>query len=218
MTINPETTRNQERQALYTSQDHVRLVLTAIREFGLLVEEWINQGIEKAKERVSRISDLEQEANSIKWSLLNQLSQSTTLLQREDLMRLVMSVDRIADNVEGAGFRVLALGDQLPPDNVCTGVKTMVEVLIKSAERLRESIFVLSQNVDHATNIAKKVDEAEEEVDVIQRRLIQENYDDIKDVKLLLKINALIYEIEDTADRVKDAADAVRLLSMILHT
>ena len=47
---------------------------------------------------------------------------------------------------------------------------------------------------------------------------IQENYDDIKDVKLLLKINALIYEIEDTTDRIKDAADAVRLLSMVLHT
>lgn len=218
MTINPDTTRNQQRQALYTSQDHVRLVLTSIKEFGLLVEEWINQRIEKAKERVGRISDIEQKANDIKWSLLNQLSQSTTLLQREDLMRLVMSVDRIADNVEGAGFRVIALGSQIPPDNVCTGIKTMVEVLIKSAERLRESIFVLSQNVDHATNIAKKVDEAEEEVDVIQRRLIQENYDDIKDVKLLLKINALIYEIEDTADRIKDAADAVRLLSMVLHT
>lgn len=218
MAINPENARNQERQALYTSQDHVRLVLTAIKEFALLIEEWINQRIEKAKERVGRISEIEQKANEIKWSLLNQLSQSTTLLQREDLMRLVMSVDRIADNVEGAGFRVIALGGQIPPDKVCTGIKTMVDVLIKSAERLRESIFVLSQNVDHATNIAKEVDEAEEEVDVIQRRLIQENYDDIKDVKLLLKVNSLVYEIEDTTDRIKDAADAVRLLSMVLHT
>ncbi len=218
MSINPEAARNQERQALYTSQDHVRLVLTAIKEFSLLVDEWVNKGIDEAKERIGRISELEQEANSIKWSLLNQLSQSTTLLQREDLMRLVMSVDRIADNVEGAGFRVIALGTQVPPDNVCDGIKTMVDLLVKSAERLRESIFVLSQNADRATNVTKKVDEAEEEVDVIQRQLIQENYDAIKDVKLLLKTNALIYEIEDTTDRIKDAADAVRLLSMVLHT
>ncbi|MFX1486676.1 MAG: DUF47 domain-containing protein [Promethearchaeota archaeon] len=218
MTINPETTRNQERQALYTSQDHVRLVLMAIKEFGLLIDDWISRGIDEAKERIGRISELEQEANSIKWSLLSQLSQSTTLLQREDLMRLVMSVDRIADIVEGAGFRVIALGPQVPPDDVCNGIKSMVDVLIKSAESLRESIFILSQNADRATYVAKKVDEAEEEVDVIQRRLIQENYDAIKDIKLLLKTNALIYEIEDTTDRIKDAADAVRVLSMALRT
>ncbi|MHA1237917.1 MAG: DUF47 domain-containing protein [Candidatus Odinarchaeia archaeon] len=217
MDFNTESSRNSERKALYASQDHTRKVISAIKELSLLIEDWINGNTDKLESRISYISTLEKDANNIKWTLLDELSKNTTLFQREDLMRLVMSVDKIADAAEGVAAQISSLTDLRPADEIADEIKRLSEALLKSGDLLRESIFMLTQNLEKATELTKKVDLAEEEVDSLQRDLLIKINNHVDDVKCLLRFQSLIRKIEETADQVKDSADAVRILTMALH-
>jgi predicted phosphate transport protein (TIGR00153 family) len=218
MTLNEESNRNFERKALYISQDHCRVLSSAVKELSLLIEDWLAGKFEKVKERHSRIAEFEKEANNIKWSLMDLLSNATTLFQREDIMRLVTTSDMIADNTEAVAYKITLSGSLNLPKPISNELKNMMDTVLKSMDKLRESILMLDQNLSKATEISKEVDEIEEETDGIHRRLIREILDSFDDYKQMIKIYNITEQLEETSDQIKTSADSVRILSMSIHS
>ncbi|MHA1410857.1 MAG: DUF47 domain-containing protein [Candidatus Odinarchaeia archaeon] len=217
MTLNEEN-RNLERKALYISQDHCRVILSSIKELSLLIEDWLNGEISELEKRHSRIAQFEKDANEIKWNLLDLLSNAAIMYHREDIMRLVMTADMIADNAEAVAYKILISSNMEVPKPIEGEIKSMSDTVLNSMEKLRESILMLDQNISKAATVSKEVDEIEEETDAFHRRLIREILETIDDYKKMYKLHSIIEQLEETSDQIKTTADAVRILSMTIHS
>ncbi|WEU40606.1 MAG: DUF47 family protein [Candidatus Odinarchaeum yellowstonii] len=214
---NNEAARSIERKALYISQDHSRVILTAVKELSQLIDDWIAGDLEGVREHHNTISKLEKEANNIKWSLLDELSTATTLICREDLMRLVLETDMIADNVEAVAYKINIAGNMELPSNILKEFKKMMETVVITMDKLRECIISLEQNIDKAAQLSKQVDEVEEQTDAIHRALMKDILDEINDHKKMYKISNIIEQLEETSDQIKSSADMVRILTMSIR-
>lgn len=217
MINNNETSRSVERKALYISQDHTRVISSAIKELGLLLDAWIAGDLKQVREHHSKISQFEKEANAIKWSLLDELSNATTLICREDLMRLVIETDMIADNVEAVAYKINISGNIDLPARIMHDFKKMMETVVETMDKLRECIIALEQNIDKAAQLSKQVDETEERTDTIHRALMKDILEEINDYKKMYKISNIIEQLEETSDQIKSSADMVRILTMSIR-
>jgi predicted phosphate transport protein (TIGR00153 family) len=203
-----------EQKALDIAQDHCRKIVSAVKELSLLYDDWVEGDYKGAEERLNRVSRIEGEANKLKHELLEQLSKATTMVNREDLMRLALVVDEIADVAEGTGFRILDIQDWEPDANFKKEMQSLVEKLISATEKLRLSIFMLSQNPSKSLEFADEVDAIEKDADLIQRRVGHSLYASKLEPKTLIMLKELIAHFEEMADTAERAADAIRIVAM----
>ncbi len=213
MVLNPYA-NNEERRVLDMYQDHIRKVVTAVKELALMVEDWMNDKWETIEKRLEKISHLEREADEIKRALLDEVSKAATLIQREDLMRLSLIADEIADYADATSFRLSHLRDWRPQGELANMFKELVEGVVKSVEKFREAIFILPQNAEKAIKIAEEVDESERKVDTLQRNIVHTLYNLELDAKTLIKVIDFVEHVEEIADLAEDAADAVRIVAV----
>jgi predicted phosphate transport protein (TIGR00153 family) len=203
-----------EQKAIDIAQDHCRKIVSAVKELSLLYDDWVGGDYKGAEERLNRVSRIEGEANKLKHQLLEQLSKATTMVNREDLMRLALVVDEIADVAEGTGFRILAIQEWKPDANFKKEMQALMEKLISATEKLRLSIFMLSQNPTKALEFADEVDAIEKDADMIQRRVGHSLYASKLEPKNLIMLKELIAHFEEMADTAERAADAIRIVAM----
>ncbi|MCD6164094.1 MAG: DUF47 family protein [Candidatus Odinarchaeota archaeon] len=213
MVINPYA-NDEERKVLDIYQDHIRKVVTAVRELALMVEDWINNRWGTVERRLEKISSLEKEADEVKRALLDEVSKAATLIQREDLMRLSLIADEIADYADATSFRLSHLRDWRPQGELANMFRELVEWVVKSVEKFREAVFMLPQNAEKAIKIAEEVDESERKVDTLQRTIVHVLYNLELEAKTLIKVIDFVEHIEEIADLAEDAADAVRIVAV----
>ncbi|WXG47674.1 MAG: DUF47 family protein [Candidatus Atabeyarchaeum deiterrae] len=203
-----------EQKAIDIAQDHCRKIVSVVKELSLLYDDWVEGDYKEAEERLDRISRIESDANELKHELLDQLSKATTMVNREDLMRLALVVDEIADVAEGTGFRILAIQDWKPDINLRKEMQLLVEKLIMATDKLRLSIFMLTQNPSKAIELADEVDALEKEADIVQRRIGRSSYMSKMEPRTLIMLKELIAHFEEMADTAERAADAIRIVAM----
>jgi hypothetical protein len=203
-----------EQKAIDIAQDHCRKMVSTVKELSLLFDDWVEGNYREAEEKLNRITRLENDANSLKHELLDQLSKATTMINREDLMRLALVVDEIADLAEGTGYRILTIQDWKPDATMKKELGSLVEKVISATEKLRQSIFMLSQNPTKAVESADEVDEIEKEADAIQRRVGHSLYTSKVEPRTLMMLKELVSHFEEMADTAERAADAIRIVAM----
>ncbi|MEM3587632.1 MAG: DUF47 family protein [Candidatus Jordarchaeaceae archaeon] len=212
MTI--DLNENKERIVLEIIQDHIRKILSAVKELAPFLEAWLNGNEQEMEEILSKISQAENEADGIKLSLLDELSVAATLIQREDLMRLVLIVDDIADYAEGTAFRLKGLKNWKPQDDIAEDLRNLVNTMINSVETLRESIFTIVEDAQKAQKAAEEVDKIERFMDQIHRTTEQSLFDLDIDCKTLIRLLNIITNLEDAVDTARKAADAARIIAV----
>lgn len=203
-----------EQKAIDIAQDHCRKIVSAVKELSLLFDDWIEGDYSEAEEKLTKITKFENEGNKLKHELLDHLSKATTMIHREDLMRLALMVDEIADVAEGTGHRILNIQDWKPDAKTKKELGSLVEKLISATEKLRLSIFMLSQNATKAVELADEVDELEKEADVIQRGVGHSLYMSKMEPRTLIMLKELVSHFEEMADTAERAADAIRIVAM----
>ncbi|WXG42670.1 MAG: DUF47 family protein [Promethearchaeati archaeon SRVP18_Atabeyarchaeia-1] len=203
-----------EQKAIDIAQDHCRKIVSAVKELSLLYDDWVEGEYKEAEDRLNRISRIEDEANKLKHELLDQLSKATTMVNREDLMRLALVIDEIADVAEGTGFRITAIHDWKPDAGFKKEMQDLIEKLITATEKLRLSIFMLSENPAKSLEFADEIDAIEQDADKIQRRVGHSLYASKLEPKTLIMLKELVAHFEEMADTAERAADAIRIVAM----
>ncbi|NVM55849.1 MAG: DUF47 family protein [Candidatus Helarchaeota archaeon] len=204
----------QEMKALDILQDHLRQVLASIKELRSLVDDWIDNKTEDIEAHIEKLGNIENQANKIKWRILDQLSKAETMLHREDFMRLVMTIDEIVDYAEGTGHRVAILSSWKPDEKSSSYVREIMDALFKMIMTLRESIFVLTQNSENSINIAREIYKLERNIDTLHRDMTKHVYTlDIDHKTFSLALN-FIDHLEDMADIGEAVTDAIRIIAV----
>ncbi|MBS7287504.1 MAG: DUF47 family protein [Candidatus Freyarchaeota archaeon] len=206
---------NRERAIFDIMQEHIRVITSAVREFELSLDDWMQGNVKLVEERLEKISNYAKEADKIKRSIIDELSLAASLLQREDFMRFALIVDKIADYTEGMCFRLSGIRNWKPRGVVAEDIRNMVSTFTHAVEKLREAVNILSEDAERALSAILEVDSAERFADQIHRTIEQSLFELNVDHRTLIRLLNLISHIEDAVDVTQEAAEALRIIAII---
>lgn len=214
-----ETEERVKRRALDVCQDHLRKVLDLTRKIPQLMDYFIHNDKEKARQLFNEIRGGEDEVDKARRLVSQELAEiGAILISREDFLRFTNLTSEIADFSEGIAFRVVEIMEH--NWNVAGDIKKdllkLSEAVFEAVLKLREMMLILSYGSGKAMEKAKDVEIAERAVDEIYRALEMKLLGSKLEFPPLILLRDVSRLLEDSADKAEDAADAARILSLIM--
>ncbi|MGQ4833222.1 MAG: DUF47 domain-containing protein [Candidatus Asgardarchaeia archaeon] len=203
-----------ERRALDMCVDHAREINKIVKFLMGVLQKWIDGDSFDSSNIMNEFIEMENKADSIKKGILDFLSQAQTLLNREDIVRLVLKVDDISDFVESVAYQLSVLSLIVPPTITYKDLKTMLDNTLESMELLERSISFLGSNPEKSLELVDRIDELEKKIDIAHRRVVSTFFDTLSDIRTLIRLREILSHVEGISDLVEEAADAVRILAM----
>jgi predicted phosphate transport protein (TIGR00153 family) len=214
-----ETEERVKRRALNVCQDHLRKVLEVARKVPQMMDCFIKNDRERAKQLFIEIRKGEDEVDNARRLVSQELAEiGAILLSREDFLRFTNLTSEIADFSEGIAFRLVEImehGWNVPSD-VKRDLLKLSETVLDAVIKLRETAMVLTYGSAKAMEKAKDVEIAERTVDELYRELEIRLLNSKLEFPALILLRDILQLLEDSADKAEDAADAARILSFIM--
>jgi len=214
-----ETERRVKRRALSVCRDHLRKVLDLTRFVPQMIDCFIKNDKQKARQLFNEIRSREDEVDEAKRLVSRELAEiGAILLSREDFLRFTNLTSEIADFGEGIAFRLVEIMEHnwSVPMDIREDLLKLSEAVLETVTRLRETMMVLTYGSAKAMEKAKDVEVAERVVDELYRGLEIKLLSSHLDFPALILLRDILQLLEDSADKAEDAADAARILSFIM--
>jgi len=214
-----ETEERVKRRALSVCRDHLRKVLDLTRKVPQMVDCFIKNDKEKAKQLFNEIRSGEDEVDNARRLVSQELAEiGAILLSREDFLRFTNLTSEVADFCEGIAFRLVEIMEHEwnVPMDIKSDLLKLSEAVLETMFKLRETMMVLSYGSAKAMEKAKDVEVAERAVDELYRELEIKLINSKLDFPALILLRDILQLLEDSADKAEDAADAARILSFIM--
>jgi len=214
-----ETEERVKRRALNVCRDHFRKVLNLTRKVPQMVDCFIKNDKEKARQLFNEIRSGEDEVDNARRLVSQELAEiGAILLSREDFLRFTNLTSEIADFCEGIAFRLLEImeHDWNVPVDIKNDLLKLSEAVLETVLKLRETMMILSYGSAKAMEKAKDVEVAERTVDELYRELEIKLLSSKLDFPALILLRDVLQLLEDSADKAEDASDTARILSFIM--
>jgi len=214
-----ETERRVKRRALSVCRDHLRKVLDVARFVPQMIDCFIKNDKEKARQLFTEIRSREDEIDEARRLVSRELAEiGAILLSREDFLRFTNLTSEIADFGEGITFRLLEMMEHNwnVPMDIKEDLLKLSGAVLEAVIKLRETMVVLSYGSAKTMEKAKEVEVAERAVDELYRGLEIKLLSSHLDFPALILLRDVLQLLEDSADKAEDAADAARILSFIM--
>jgi len=200
-------------------EEHFRYALSANKIVTNSLNTWLDDGNKVAPEKLDEITSIEEKADKLKRSILNELAKANSLIQREDLVRLVHSNDKLIDGAEIACYHLAAVASKWDPsDKLKKIVSNIAEKIIATVTEQKEGVRFLSINMEKSMEKANQICSIEKEIDILQREAISLLYPEELDLAILLRFRDFLNTLEEIANLSEDAAITIRSLSLTLRT
>ncbi|MEK6614990.1 MAG: DUF47 family protein [Bacteroidota bacterium] len=164
--------------------------------------------ISKRKELIKEIEHLEHVGDGITHEIFNELSANfITPFDREDIHKLVSSLDDIVDDIHGAAKRIeIYKIEEIPPN-----VIKLAELVQSGSEELHKAVKEL-RNMKNAGKIREacvKINSIENHADDIFDISIASLFEEEKDAIKVIKMKEVYSALEAATDMCEDAANAI---------
>ncbi len=208
-----------KRRALNLCQDHLRKVMEIARKTTQIIDAFANDDVNSVTNLYDEVQKLGDEVADSKRIVTQELIEiGAILLNREDFLRFTYVTSEIAELYKGVSFRILAMTERkwkIPAD-IKKSIVTLSEAVFNTMMKLREAVFALNYGSSQTSKRAREVEVAERAVDNFYRKLEISVLERKMDVSRTLLVRDAIQLLEDTADKIEDAADAARILALAL--
>ena len=208
-----------KRRALNACQDNLRKVVDVSRKIPQLVEYFASGDKDNVRKLFSEIKTGEEEVVKARRMVNQELAEIGAILYaREDFLRFTNLTSEIADFSEGIAYYLVEIMEhnwQIPPEIKKDLLKLSLAVL-DATLKLRETMMVLNYGSQKTLERAKDVEIAERIVDDQYRALAIKILTAKLDTPVLLLLRDVLQLLENSADKAEDAADAARMVSMIM--
>jgi predicted phosphate transport protein (TIGR00153 family) len=204
-------------KALELLASHAGKVFQVVDELLNITKASMNAQSSEVKTVFARQDQMEREADFLRRRVMDEIARSELSPDmKKYFMELSKEVDMVADYAHGAG-RILTF---LPLSSLKQDIKDKIEQMCvrtrECALSLRDALTALtSMDYDKAVSLSDRVEEGEEEVDMLyteaRKVLLDDEYSDV-DPRVLLFLSNFLKEIEDTCDRCEDSIDHLRVL------
>ncbi|MEM2105048.1 MAG: DUF47 family protein [Candidatus Bathyarchaeia archaeon] len=214
-----ETEERVKRRALSVCQEHLRKVLEVARKVPQMMDCFIRNDKERAKQLFIEIRKNEDEVDNARRLVSQELAEiGAILISREDFLRFTNLSSEIADFSEGIAFRLVEIMEHgwNVPSEIKKDLLKLSETVLDAVIKLRETAMVLTYGSSKAMEKAKDVEVAERAVDELYRELEIKLLNSKLEFPALILLRDVLQLLEDSADKAEDAADAARILSFIM--
>ncbi|MEM3356703.1 MAG: DUF47 family protein [Candidatus Bathyarchaeia archaeon] len=214
-----ETEERVKRRALSVCQEHLRKVLEVARKVPQMMDCFIRNDKERAKQLFIEIRKNEDEVDNARRLVSQELAEiGAILISREDFLRFTNLSSEIADFSEGIAFRLVEIMEHgwNVPSEIKKDLLKLSETVLDAVIKLRETAMVLTYGSSKAMENAKDVEVAERAVDELYRELEIKLLNSKLEFPALILLRDVLQLLEDSADKAEDAADAARILSFIM--
>jgi len=214
-----EAEHRAKRRALRLCQDHLREVMNTYRKTTQLMDAFVNDDKESLKKLHGEVQELGDGVDDSKRAVAQELVEiGAILLNREDFLRFTDVTSEIADFCKGIAFRISEMMERKwdVPSDLKKGMVELASAVFEAASRLRDTFLMLNYGSPKVLEKAKDVEVAERYVDNLYRQLGISILNSDLNVPTLFLMRDIIQFLEDTADKIEDASDAVRILAFAI--
>ncbi|MBD3230365.1 MAG: DUF47 family protein [Candidatus Lokiarchaeota archaeon] len=205
-----------EDQIIKLTRQHAMKVYDTVLELETAIKQFCDENLNEAKKTISKINDIENEADRIRRELMLKLSKSLLPSNiRENLAHLVKNLDRLANCANGAARRLSIIEPDI--------IKPICMDLIAFLSDSRECALILKNMLLNPISVKKeklikeiqKINEKEHEVDMdhleLRKKLHSIDFSHLNPF-IAITVHTLIEFIESIADSAEDTADFLKIV------
>jgi len=214
-----EAEHRAKRRALRLCQDHLRKVMNVYRKAMQLIDAFADEDHDLMDGLYKEVLELSSEVDDSKRMVVQELVEiGAILLNREDFLRFTDLISEISDFCKGIAFRVVQLSIRgwSVPEDLKKEVSNLANAVFDTFAKLRDAFLMLNYGSPKVLEKAKDVEVGERKVDNMYRELEMGVLSSDMRIPTLLLIRDIIQLLEDTADKIEDATDAVRMLAFAI--
>jgi len=205
-----------ERYIVEYIKQHVDLVVETVKEYVKALYLYLEGKKEASREYTKRVHKVEEQADSVKRKISMEMYKGAFMPSlRESLFVAIDFIDDVANEAETGGD-LLTLTEPEIPEQIKENVKKMAGLTVQCAERLKEGVYNLFDNIDDVFEDMKAVEQLEGEIDkyvwktldMVFKRLDIEKFS----VKLLLR--EFILHLNSITNKMEDASDKIDIVAL----
>lgn len=174
----------------------------------VLVEMVNTSSSEKRKELIKEIERLEHVGDAVTHDIFNELSSNfITPFDREDIHKLVSSLDDIVDYIHGSAKRI----DLYKVSEISPSMTKLAELILQGSEELHQAVIGLKdmKNPARIKEACVKINSIENHADDVFDMTIAQLFEDEKDAIKIIKVKEILSALETATDKCEDAANAI---------
>ncbi len=207
--------KGREKAILNLCNQHVEKIVESVRWMRENIYAFCGEDKKKFEASFKEVARREGEADEIKEKILEDLSKGMFHpINRDEIMRLVLTADDIAANAQSTTRRLKFISPHELDNKTRNVLRELSDTLFDQVKFLSEAFTVLSKKPEEAMRLAKEVEEMEEKIDDFRMEAVMPAAiaccERSKKTWFCLTLRDVIEHMETIADRCEDVADVIR--------
>jgi len=193
------------------------VALDTINDLEKTIEAVAERKCETAKTIIARLFKTEEEVDDLRRVVFEELTKGRLPPRdREDIMKLVTNLDKVADHVKDSARNILVLINKDLPKEIWDAYHDMAHGIVSTAAVLRESLKSLGEDNARAREMSERVEDEENRVDkkYLEIKSLLLDYGDKLNPATLILLKDLLDSMEEATDRCADTGDYIRVLTV----
>lgn len=210
--------KQKEKRALTLCKGHMEKIVKVTDSMGNAVYSFCD-GKKNFKKESKMVFDNERAADRKKAEVLEELSKGNfPPLSREMIIRLLMTVDDIADNARAAAMKLTFLKSEDISEDVKEGLKKLSDLAKEATVLLKESFSLLLEDPQKAVDKTGEVEKIEEKGDYFRAENLTPKLVKWADESQRPGTSYTLVEvegnIEEVLDQAENSADVIREIAI----
>ena len=211
--------KGREKAILNLCNQHMEKIVESVSWMGKNIHAFCDGDEKKIRTTFKEVSRKEREADEIKEKILDDLSKGMFHpINRDEIIRLVLTADDIATNAEATTRRLKFISPREIGSKLKNVLKELSDILLDEAKLLSKASTALSKKPKEAMEFADKVERLEEKIDDFRMEAVMPAAiaccNRSKKTGLCLMLKDVIDHMEAVADRCEDVADVIRVVAI----
>ncbi len=210
--------RRRQTEIIQKYSTHITKVIEVVEHAYNMIRAYSEGKLDDAKKEYEGAFNAEREADEIKRKIIEELSTEVFHpIDREELIRLILTTDDIAAYAKAASRRLLLVLDSRLDKEIVEKLLEMASKLYEATGLLKEAANQLLHNPRDALRTADKIERLEEEIDDIRMEALDKvlSFCDRTKPSLCLISKELVDSLENASDRCEDTADVIRSIALL---
>lgn len=211
--------RGREKRILEICDSHMKKVVETVAEASQTIQAFCSLDPKRAEKGYKDVFKSEREADEIKKKIMEELSKGILHpINREEIIRLVLTADEVADNAKAAARELMTINPKKLHVKLREVLKEFSKKLIEISNETHNAFTTLMKDPKSAVKLSDGVEMMEEKIDDIRaEEVIPELlvwHRKVKDVGLSLLLNGVVDNMENVADFCEDVSDIIRSIAI----
>lgn len=203
-----------ERAIIKDTEKHIEETYKTVTFYAEAVKSFIKHDINAKTAALENVRESEHKADILKARMIDKIAESLlTPPDREDLMRFIKTLDKIADWTLSSS-RLLGFIQNGMPETVLENMTAAAGLIVSAVTKLREGILAfIGNDLPKALSSVDEIDRLEHEADDRKKELIESVLNAKLDPNSLILMFHLADYMEGVTDQINTAADFIKIIA-----